>query len=70
MAYLWAFEVAHSVQARSASKGIAVFYRRITVPRFEKFNFLAGASGLYFVDERPFVVINSAGFKTYASGCQ
>ena len=51
------FEVAHSVQARSVSKGIAVFYRRIIVPRIENLNSLAGASGLYFVANPPLVVI-------------
>ena len=54
------FEVEHSILARSASKGIAVFYRRTSVSRFENLNSLAGASGLYFVDKRPLVVINVA----------
>ena len=63
------FEIAHSVPARSASKGIAMFYRQVIVPRFENLNSragasglrsLAGASGLYFIEKRPFVVINGA----------
>ena len=32
-------------------------YRRPIVPRFENLNLLAGASGLYFADKRPLVVI-------------
>ena len=82
------FRRLQSVQARSASKGIAatarvlqrqqgycgyskgiaVFYCRIIVPRFKKLNSLAGASGLYFVDQRPLVLINGLSCLANASG--